>query len=175
LDRDARRSFEEKHPGVKAKSAASLFSKLREIKSTEEILLMKKAIAMTGDGIRRAAARCAPGLKECELQAEIEYEGIRQGASGLAFTSIIGSGPNSVIPHYEANRRTMESGDVVVMDVGAEYAGYAADVTRTLRSMGNSLRSRGKYIKQSDMPRMKCSKSSSREQRWATLIRKPLK
>jgi Xaa-Pro aminopeptidase len=132
LDRDARRSFEEKHPGVKAKSAASLFSKLREIKSTEEILLMKKAIAMTGDGIRRAAARCAPGLKECELQAEIEYEGIRQGASGLAFTSIIGSGPNSVIPHYEANRRTMESGDVVVMDVGAEYAGYAADVTRTL-------------------------------------------
>ena len=132
LDRDARRSFEEKHSGVKAKSAASLFSKLREIKSAEEIFLMKKAIAMTGDGIRRAAARCAPGLKECELQAEIEYEAIRQGASGLAFPCIIGSGPNSLIPHYEANRRTMESGDVVVMDVGAEYAGYAADVTRTL-------------------------------------------
>ncbi|MCX6138997.1 MAG: Xaa-Pro peptidase family protein [Ignavibacteriales bacterium] len=132
LDRETRKAFEERNPGTKLKTATSLFSRLREIKSGEEIRMMRKAIAMTGDGIRRSAQRCAPGLRESVLQAEVEYEMTRQGASGLAFSSIIGSGPNSLIPHYDANLRIMEAGEVVVMDVGAEYAGYAADVTRTL-------------------------------------------
>jgi Xaa-Pro aminopeptidase len=59
------------------------------------------------------------------------------GADGVAFPSIVGSGPNSLILHYDDNDRRMEKGDVVVMDIGAEYGGYAADVTRTIPASGS--------------------------------------
>jgi Xaa-Pro aminopeptidase len=75
-------------------------------------------------------------MKEYELQAIIEFSMIREGAEYESFPSIIGSGPNSLIPHYDDNRRTMQKGDVVVMDVGAEVDGYAADVTRTIPVSG---------------------------------------
>jgi Xaa-Pro aminopeptidase len=93
---------------------------------------IRRAVAITGDGLRRAIAVCAPGAKEFELQAALEGEFLRQGATGPAFPSIVGSGANSLILHYDVNRRTMRTGEVVVMDVGAEVDGYAADITRTL-------------------------------------------
>jgi Xaa-Pro aminopeptidase len=79
---------------------------------------------------------CTPGVREYELQAEIEYAMARSGAWGQSFPSIVGSGPNALIPHYELNRRTARAGEVVVMDVGAEMSGYAADVTRTIPVSG---------------------------------------
>jgi Xaa-Pro aminopeptidase len=77
-----------------------------------------------------------PGMWEYELEALIEGGFRRSGADGPAFGSIVGSGPNSTQYHYEKNDRRMRAGDVVVMDVGAAYRGYAADVTRTIPVSG---------------------------------------
>ncbi len=136
LDQEARQRLREKYPSLRIRNAGPLVAGLRERKSPEELELIRSAIRMTGDGIRRAMSLCRPGAKEYELQAAVEYEMIRQGADYTSFPSIIGSGPNSVILHYDKNRREMRAGDVVVMDVGAEYEGYAADVTRTIPVSG---------------------------------------
>ena len=136
LDRDSRRTFEQAHPGVHVKNAGSFLSRLREIKSTAELGLIRRAIETTGDGLRRAMMACKPGAREYELQAEVEYGMTHGGAEYTSFPSIIGSGPNALILHYDRNRRTMQRGEVVVMDVGAEYNGYAADVTRTIPVSG---------------------------------------
>ena len=137
LDQEARQRLREKYPSLKIRNAGPLVAGLRECKSPAELDLIRSAIRMTGDGIRRAMAICKPGKKEYELQAAVEYEMFNQGAGYTSFPSIIGSGPNSVIPHYDENRREMRAGEVVVVDVGAEYEGYAADVTRTLPVSGS--------------------------------------
>jgi Xaa-Pro aminopeptidase len=137
LDQEARQRLREKHPLLRIRNAGPLVAGLRECKSAAELDLIRNAIRMTGDGIRRAMAVCKPGAKEFELQAAVEYEMFRQGAGYTSFPSIIGSGPNSVSPHYDENRREMHAGEVVVVDVGAEYEGYAADVTRTLPVSGS--------------------------------------
>src|SRR5690606_20182149 len=105
---------------------------LRSIKQPEELRLMQKAIDITADAHRAAMRSTAPGMHEYELQAIIEYVFHRSGAEAPAFQSIVGSGENRVILHYVSNRRQMQDGDLVVIDIGAEYRGYAADVTRTI-------------------------------------------
>jgi Xaa-Pro aminopeptidase len=136
LERDSRREAEEKHPQLKVKNAGPLVARLRQQKSPMEVDLIRKAIGATDEGIRRAMRACKPGVREYELQAEIEYAMMRSGAWGPSFPSIVGSGPNALIPHYELNLRTTRAGEVVVMDVGAEMSGYAADVTRTIPVTG---------------------------------------
>lgn len=136
VDRDVKRELERRHDGLKVKSAGPMVGKLREIKSESEIALIKKSIAATGEGIVRAMKLCKPGVYEYELQAAIEFEMTRQGAEYVGFPSIIGSGPNSLILHYDKNRRQMGRGEVVVMDVGAEMEGYSADVTRSIPVSG---------------------------------------
>jgi len=135
LDRDARKELQRKFPELKIKNVSTLVAQLRQCKSASEVDLLRTAIHVTGEGIRRAMSVCKSGEKESELQAAIEYEMIRSG-SVPAFPSIVGSGPNSLILHYDLNTRVMESGDVVVMDVGAEYDGYSADITRTIPVSG---------------------------------------
>ncbi len=139
LDRDVRKEFEGRFPGVKVKSAAPLVSRLREGKSQAEIELLSASIAATGDGIVRAMKTSAPGVFEYQLQAALEYEVARHGGS-MAFPSIVGSGPNSLNVHYSLNRREMQDGDVVVMDVGGETEGYSADITRTFPVNGKFTR-----------------------------------
>jgi Xaa-Pro aminopeptidase len=136
LERDSRREAEEKHPQLKVKNAGPLVARLRQQKSPVEVDLIRRAIIATDEGIRRAMRACKPGVREYELQAEIEYAMTRSGAWGPSFPSIVGSGPNALIPHYELNLRTARAGEVVVMDVGAEMSGYAADVTRTIPVTG---------------------------------------
>lgn len=136
MDKDARKELENKFPDLKVKSIGSIVAKLREIKSETELKLIQKAIDLTGDGLKRVLSRCNPGMYEYELQAEIEYEMIRQGAEYQGFPSIIGSGKNSHILHYSKNLRQMQPGELVVMDVGAEYNGYSADITRTIPVSG---------------------------------------
>jgi Xaa-Pro aminopeptidase len=132
IERESRRELERRFPNLKVKNTGPLLAKLRAFKSAAEVEQIRRAVAITGDGLRRAIAVCAPGAKEYELQAALEGEFLRQGATGPAFPSIVGSGANSLILHYDMNRRTMRTGEVVVMDVGAEVDGYAADITRTL-------------------------------------------
>jgi Xaa-Pro aminopeptidase len=136
LERDVKNELEKKYPSLKLKGPNALVGRLRAIKSPAEIDQIRRSIAATGEGIAGALGTCRPGAKEYELQAAIEYAMLRRGASSPAFSSIIGSGPNSLILHYEDNQRTMNAGDVVVMDVGAEIEGYAADVTRTIPVSG---------------------------------------
>ncbi len=136
LERDSRSEAEQKYPQLKVKNAGPLVARLRQRKSAAEVDLIRKAIGATDAGLRRAMVSCTPGVREYELQAEIEYAMARSGAWGQSFPSIVGSGPNALIPHYELNRRTARAGEVVVMDVGAEMSGYAADVTRTIPVSG---------------------------------------
>ncbi|MCX6283091.1 MAG: aminopeptidase P N-terminal domain-containing protein [Bacteroidetes bacterium] len=135
-ERETKKVFELAHPGVKLKSATKLFTAIRQVKTGQETELIKKAIAMTGDGIISAMKQCKPGMHEYELQAIIEYEAKRQGAQCMAFASIIGSGVNSLSPHYEKNICRMNEGDLVVMDVGARYGEFCADITRTIPVSG---------------------------------------
>jgi Xaa-Pro aminopeptidase len=104
---------------------------LRQVKSAGEIALLEKAIQITLKAEQAAARTIAPGLMEYEVQAALEYEFTKNGAERSAFPSIVGSGPFSTILHYNDNTRRMQSGDVIVVDIGAEYSGYTADVTRT--------------------------------------------
>ncbi len=109
---------------------------LRQIKDTDEIRRLRQAVAITADAVLEAMAGAEPGVYEYEVEAAIEYGFRRRGAERVGFPSIVGSGPNGTILHYDENRRRMEEGDLVVIDVGAEYGYYSADLTRTLPVSG---------------------------------------
>ena len=113
------------------KEVADDIAYLRQTKSATEIALLEKAIQITMKAQQAAARAIAPGAMEYEVEAALEYEFRRNGAERPGFPSIVGSGPFSTILHYDKNTRRMETGDVVVVDIGAEYSGYSADVTRT--------------------------------------------
>jgi Xaa-Pro aminopeptidase len=104
---------------------------MRAVKDQGEIALIKQAVAITKRGALAGIAALRPGLYEYEIQEIIEDTFQALGAPRLGFASIIGSGPNSLILHYAENSRKMEAGEVVVMDVGAEYNRYTGDITRT--------------------------------------------
>ena len=91
---------------------------------------------ITSEALLQAMAEAQPGMYEYEVEATIEYGFRRRGAERLGFPSIVGSGPNGTILHYDDNRRRMEEGELVVIDVGAEYGYYSADLTRTLPVSG---------------------------------------
>jgi Xaa-Pro aminopeptidase len=119
-------------PGLEIKSLFGSIAEMRSGKSPAEIALLQKAIDATIIAHIEAMKSCEPLMYEYELQAVIEYCFAKNGAESQGFPTIVGSGPNSCILHYEANRRKMQSGDVVVMDIGAEVEGYSADITRTI-------------------------------------------
>ncbi|MEX0837348.1 MAG: aminopeptidase P N-terminal domain-containing protein [Gemmatimonadota bacterium] len=114
----------------------ALLDELRTHKTAEELTIMQKAIDMTVEAHREVMRSVEPGWHEYEIEALVEHTFKTSGAEYPAFPSIVGSGENSVILHYETNRRRTEPGDMVVIDVGAEYHGYAADVTRTVPVSG---------------------------------------
>jgi Xaa-Pro aminopeptidase len=121
---------------VAVSDVAATLASLRLVKDEHEIEMLRRAIDATAAAHRAAARAAGPGMYEYELEAIIELNFRLSGAERVGFPSIIGSGPNSVILHYDKNRRQMESGDVVVMDIGAEYSYYSADVTRTIPVSG---------------------------------------
>jgi Xaa-Pro aminopeptidase len=107
-------------------------AQLRGVKSDAELDLLRKTTAITVQAHREAMRAMEPGMNEFEIQALVEYTFRRYGSERPAFASIVGSGPNSTVLHYNQNDRFMEDGDVVVVDIGAAFGGYAADITRTL-------------------------------------------
>jgi Xaa-Pro aminopeptidase len=109
---------------------------LRQVKDADEIARLRKAIDITAEAHREVMRAAAPGMWEYELEATIEHTFRRRGAERVGFPSIIGSGINSTTLHYDKNRRRTEPGDLVVMDIGAEYGYYSADVTRTIPISG---------------------------------------
>jgi Xaa-Pro aminopeptidase len=109
---------------------------LRLVKDADELRRLRRAIEITTDAHRVAMARATPGIWEYELEAAIEHTFHSKGAERVGFTSIIGSGPNSTALHYDKSRRRTEAGDLVVMDIGADFGYYTADVTRTIPVSG---------------------------------------
>ncbi len=126
----------EQHPTVRIVDAERLVERLRGTKSAAELALTARAIAITADAERAAFAVVAPGVNESQVQATIEYTFRSEGAERPSFATIVGSGPNATTLHYNANNRLMAAGDLVVVDIGASYRGYAGDVTRTLPVSG---------------------------------------
>jgi Xaa-Pro aminopeptidase len=104
---------------------------LRLVKDADELARLRRAIALTGDGQLAAARAIRPGAWEYEVEAALEAAFRRGGAERLGFPSIVGSGPNGTVLHYDKARRRMAAGEVVVVDVGAEFGYQSADVTRT--------------------------------------------
>lgn len=112
--------------------AAPLMAKLRTIKQPGELKLIQQAIDITEKGFRRVLGFVKPGVKEYEIEAEWTHEFVRNGSRGHGYTPIIASGKNNVILHYVENSQVCKSGDLLLLDVGAEYANYSADLTRTI-------------------------------------------
>lgn len=108
-----------------------LLAKLRLVKDSVELARLRRAIDITAEAQREAMKAARPGMFEYELEAVVEYVFRSRGAERVGFPTIVGSGPNSVVLHHDKNRRQMEAGDLVVIDAGAEYGYYTADVTRT--------------------------------------------
>lgn len=111
---------------------APLVTEMRMVKEPEEIIQIQKACDITNQGFRRVLKFVKPGLKEYEVEAEFTHEFIRLGATGHSYSPILASGANACILHYNTNYNTCKDGDLLLMDVGAEYGNYAADMTRTI-------------------------------------------
>ena len=124
------------YPLHQYRRAARIMHQLRAIKSAEEIRLIQKAADITGDAFRRLLGFVRPGVMEYEVEAEIFHEFLRQGSRGPAYSSIIASGPSACILHYVSNDRECQAGDVMLLDFGAEYANYAADLSRSIPISG---------------------------------------
>ena len=116
---------------IKMTDPRNLISELRIIKSEKEIAILKHACDITAATHIEAIKFTKPNMGEWQLQGFIEGCFRYCGGSGWAYPSIVGSGDNSTILHYKTNEDVMESGDLVLVDAGAEYEGYAADITRT--------------------------------------------
>lgn len=125
-----------RNPDLVVRGAHPIVDSLRRRKSPAELALLRRAIAATVGAHREALRATKPGMWEYQLEALIESAFRRTGCDGPAFTSIVGSGPNSTQYHYQTNNRRMAAGDVVVMDIGASCGGYAADLTRTIPVSG---------------------------------------
>lgn len=112
---------------------------MRLIKSEEELAVMRRGCTITALAHTRAMQQCRPNMYEYQLEGEIQHEFNRYGARFSAYNSIIGSGENGCILHYTENASKMKSGDLVLIDAGCEYQGYASDITRTIPVNGRFL------------------------------------
>lgn len=112
--------------------AAPILEELRSIKSKWELVQLQEAIDITEKAFRRVLTMLNPGVTEYEIEAEVTHEFIRNRATGHAYTPIIASGYNACVLHYIENSRPCKDGDLILMDFGAEYGNYSADLTRTV-------------------------------------------
>ena len=112
--------------------AASIMKELRAVKTKEEVQVIQKAVDITEVAFRRLLQFIQPGVKEYEIEAEIYHSFLSQRATGVAYHSIIASGDNARTLHYTSNNNVCKDGALILMDFGAEYGGYCADLTRTV-------------------------------------------
>ncbi len=112
--------------------AATIMKELRAVKTKEEVQVIQKAIDITEIAFRRLLQFIQPGVKEYEIEAEIYHSFLSQRATGVAYHSIIASGDNARTLHYTSNNNVCKDGELILMDFGAEYGGYCADLTRTV-------------------------------------------
>jgi Xaa-Pro aminopeptidase len=113
------------------KKLVNYFEVLREVKQPEELVLLKKAVAITADGFLDMMRAVKPDMYEYQSQAIVEYFVRNQGGEYQGYLSICGSGNNGCVLHYDQNRTQLKNGDLQLVDIGGEYHGYTADITRT--------------------------------------------
>jgi len=132
--REARfiKTCKEKYPAHQTAKSNPILQEIRGVKEPEEIDLMRTACGITEKGFRRVLNFVRPGVWEYEIEAEYLHEFIRNRSNGFAYTPIIASGNNANVLHYIENNQQCQEGDLILMDVGAEYANYSSDMTRTI-------------------------------------------
>ncbi|MDQ3111642.1 MAG: aminopeptidase P family protein [Bacteroidota bacterium] len=109
---------------------------MRQVKLPQEMVLLRKAITISGEAHIEMMKAMTQDMTEYQVQATLEYEFRKRGAEAVGYPSICGAGENSCILHYVSNRKPMEKNNLIVIDAGAEYHGYTADITRTLPANG---------------------------------------
>jgi Xaa-Pro aminopeptidase len=124
--------MKQRYPFHKYHRSAKILKKLRSIKTEEEVQVLKEAISITEKAFRRVLGFVQPGVMEYEIEAEIQHEFLRNRARGQAYGSIIASGDRARTLHYVSNNQECKDGELLLMDFGALYGGYCADLTRTI-------------------------------------------
>lgn len=126
----------ENYPLHDYKRLAPIMTDLRQVKHALEIDLIQNACDITEKGFRRVLGFVKPGVMEYEIEAEFSHEFLRNRSRGFAYEPIIGGGHNACVLHYLSNNNECKAGDMILMDVGAEYANYASDMTRCVPVSG---------------------------------------
>lgn len=136
--REARfiKKLKKKFPAHTYLRSQPILQRLRSVKEPEEIALIQKACNITEKGLRRVLNFIKPNVAEYEIEAEFIHEFTKNRANGFAYTPIIASGYNACVLHYIQNNQQVKDGDIILMDVGAEYANYASDMTRCVPANG---------------------------------------
>lgn len=125
-----------KYPAHAVAKSNPILQRLRSVKELTEIDLIQKACDITEKGFKRVLNFVKPGVTEYEIEAEYIHEFIKNRSKGFAYTPIIASGKNANVLHYIENNQRCDAGELILMDVGAEYANYASDMTRTIPVSG---------------------------------------
>ena len=126
------KGLKETFPHHSFKRSAPALNALRAVKTSEEVEVMQIAADITAAGYDRILKFLKPGVTEFELEAEFTHEFLRRRSRGFAYTPIIGSGPSACVLHYIENNQLCKDGEVILLDVGAEYANYSSDLTRCI-------------------------------------------
>ncbi|WIV10654.1 aminopeptidase P family protein [Proteiniborus sp. MB09-C3] len=125
------KNIRDKYPHININNSYSIIAKSRMVKTTEEIEMIKKAIDITNQGIKRMMEKSKPGMMEYQLEAYFDFELKTLGAKRHSFNTIAASGENAIVLHYGENNCEMKDGDLILFDLGAEYNNYCADISRT--------------------------------------------
>lgn len=125
-----------KYPAHQVAKSNPILQRLRSVKEAEEIALIQHACNITEKGFRRLLSFVKPGETEYEIEAELIHEFIRNRSKGFAYTPIIASGNNANVLHYIENNQVCQAGDLILLDVAAEYANYSSDLSRTIPVSG---------------------------------------
>lgn len=125
-----------KYPAHQVRKSAPIMHRLRSIKHAVELELMQVACDITEKGFRRLLSFIKPGVWEYEIEAELLHEFVRNRSKGFAYTPIVASGANANVLHYIENNQQCKDGDVILLDVAAEYANYASDLSRSVPVSG---------------------------------------
>lgn len=128
--------MQQKYPGHTYLRCQPIIQRIRSVKEPQEIALIQEACNITEKGFRRILGFVKPGVAEYEIEAEFIHEFIRNRATGFAYTPIIGSGYNACVLHYIENNQVCNDGEVILMDVGAQYGNYSSDLTRCVPVSG---------------------------------------
>ena len=125
------------YPNHRIENNFPIMQALRGVKEAEEIHLIQQACNITEKGFKRVLGFVRPGVMEYEIEAEYSHEFLKNRSKGFAYTPIIASGYNACVLHYIENNKVCKDGDLLLMDVGAEYANYSSDMTRTVPVNGH--------------------------------------